>query len=122
MNREQILEAVNWLGLPLPDLFFDIVRHCQTPEKARSRHAEIEKTARRKFKHLARQYHPDLNGGDEAKTETFKTLATVINDFAKIPVETLWNQLRPRQVFYYGVTSSGTTSSSSVTFTTTIKY
>ncbi len=56
---------------------------------------ELKANAHRRFTELARDLHPDVNGGDERKTEAFKVLANANDEIEAIQER----HARPRQQF-----------------------
>ena len=49
--------------------------------------ADLKDLARRNFRRLSLELHPDRNGGDEAKTERFKTMSRLRDELEKIEVQ-----------------------------------
>jgi hypothetical protein len=55
-------------------------------EFAQKRFAEVKERVNKTYRNLAKKYHPDQNGGDPAKTERFKLLGTVKDEFDKLQI------------------------------------
>ncbi len=95
MQDPRAIEALRELGVRLPE-DLDAVRHAPSFEAGQAKLAELKERARRNFKHLAFELHPDRTGGDPEKTERFKRIAQAHGE-----VEKLQLQRRPpvQQVF-----------------------
>lgn len=116
------------LGVFPADL--DALRRCPI-EAGRQRLEELKELVRKNFKKLALQLHPDVTGGDPVKTERFKLVNTVKDDFEKLRLEIRPQQQRfpvprpvpnmrvVRVVTWTAASAAYTTASASTTTTTT---
>lgn len=77
LTDDQLLESMVLLGLKPVD--FDEMRKA-APNKGPYLLDKIQIKARKNYKKVAREYHPDKNGGDEAKTEMFQAVTQVMEE------------------------------------------
>ena len=69
----------------------------------------LKANARRQYKRLALELHPDRTQGDEAKTEFFKLLGLVLAEFLKVSVKAAPPQRPAIHVHYYTQPATSTT-------------
>jgi DnaJ domain len=66
----------------------EMVRLQQVPlETARALLEELKERVRKNYKQLAFELHPDRTGNDPVKTERFKLIGTVKDEFEKLQVQ-----------------------------------
>jgi hypothetical protein len=116
MTREEESRLLSLLGIFPPD--FQRVQRAPSFEQAKQELELLKERARKGFRKVAIELHPDQNGGDEMKTETFKQLNGLVQKIEKL-------QLRPPQPrpvimtgmpFVTGVSTSGATTTVNVIF------
>lgn len=118
LTDAQIQAALPYLGVNPQD--FQAVRQMPTFEAATAALDELKKRAHRNFKKAARELHPDLTGGDEAKADIFRTCVEMLDQLDKLQLV----RPQPRPVQWVTYTNSGTTAThtgfSSVTIRITV--
>ena len=85
MNRQLILEVMTALGAA-PDRIQQIQR-MPSFQLAVQALEDIKTKARKRYKRLAFQWHPDRNQGDEAAEARFKALGSVLADLEKLRLQ-----------------------------------
>lgn len=87
LTDAQVVEAMKLLGFT-PEDFAAV--HLAPPMAGAAMVTAIKRQAKRAYRKLALEYHPDLTGDDPAKTELFKVVTEVlseINDLRYTPSE-----------------------------------
>ena len=84
VTAAQVQAALPYLGLQQSD--FQGVQARPNLKDAEQALADLKARAHKNFKKAARQLHPDVNGGDEAKTATFASLVQVLDEIDKLQV------------------------------------
>lgn len=112
----RILEALQELGVQVPQ-DIDAIRTAPSFAEAQNRLTVLKERIHKNFRKLAFELHPDRTGGDEAKTEHFKLLVQIKDDFDKVRLQ---QAPRPQPVvmhvrwqnpFAYQATSASSTAS-----------
>lgn len=84
IDAKTTLEALRELGVDYPHDFRAIL---QTPfPQSKEMLEALQRRVNKEFRRLSLVYHPDQNGGDEAKTERFGLLARVNSEIQKLQV------------------------------------
>jgi hypothetical protein len=86
-------------------------------EEAQSRLTALKTRARKCFRELAQELHPDKTGGDTAKTEEFKRLAGALDELEKLSIQAVAPSVSPQVRVVYVARTSGTTSTTTTTWT-----
>ena len=83
-DRVQMERALRTLGITAAE----IQQILQQPDRevCKVRLAELKEKVKKNFKVLALQLHPDVNGGDAAKTEMFKLVSRIRDDIEKLEI------------------------------------
>ena len=82
-DQAMTLEAFRMLGVSVQD--FWAIR--QAPfQQAVPMLQDLKDRAKRNYKRLALELHPDRTGNDETKTAQFKFLSQILSDFEKLQV------------------------------------
>jgi hypothetical protein len=84
MTREEHLNLLPLLGI-LP-LDWQRVQRAPNLEAAKNELEHIKERAKKAFKKLALELHPDMNGGDEEKTVKFKQLNEALQILDKLQI------------------------------------
>jgi anaerobic glycerol-3-phosphate dehydrogenase len=84
-ERNPKLDALRDLGVEFPADFYAI--EVAPIGEARFLLEALKKRVKDNFRTLAKVVHPDVNGGDEAKTARFRLLATVHAEIERLVVE-----------------------------------
>jgi hypothetical protein len=120
-----VQRAFDALGVTQQD--FETIRRVPFPQ-AVTLLQELKAKARRTYKRLILELHPDHNQGDTAKTELYMLLGRVLEELDKLKVQPL-PPAPPPSVFFYPAaswrvngggawaTASTTASTTSTTFT-----
>lgn len=93
--------------------FFHAVQTARTLDAAMELLRGAQATAKKEFRKLAMELHPDRNGGDQQKTEEFMHLTEVLRQFEDLTIQPM-QAVQPRVVirFYNGGPSVTSTSAS----------
>lgn len=83
VDHVRIQQAVQALGITPADL--DAIRLAPFPQ-AQALLQSLKDRAKKNYRRLAFELHPDRTGNDPAKTELFKILGRVITDIEKLQV------------------------------------
>jgi hypothetical protein len=84
LSDEQIQKAMSLLEVD-PTRLLE-VRRMRSAEVASASLKALQTDIRKRFKKLALKLHPDVNGGDAEKTETFKLLSGFVDEIDKLRV------------------------------------
>jgi len=84
VDHVRIQQAVQALGITPAD--FDAIRRASFPQ-AQDMLQALKDRAKKNYKRLVFELHPDRTGNDPGKTELFKILGQVITDIEKLQVQ-----------------------------------
>jgi len=83
IDQAKLFAVLRELGIPPEDLqSLRMLPFAQAQEKLRT----MREIARKNYKRLAFELHPDRTGNDPVKTEKFKLLGQILTDFDKIEI------------------------------------
>lgn len=111
MDRGQALKALQALGISPRDL--DSIRMASYPQ-AKQMLVQLKELAKKRYRKLALQLHPDRTGGDPEKTEMFKVVGLVLEDLNKLEVQ--------RPVARPSFTSATVSNTTNATFSGTVTW
>ena len=94
MHRAEAAQALLELGISPGDIAK--IRSAPLP-MAKELLARLKAQARKQYKKLALELHPDRTGGDPAKTERFTLLTRIFEDFNKLQVQAPVQRLQIHQ-------------------------
>lgn len=83
IDQAKLFAALRELGIPPEDL--QVLPRLPFPQ-AQEKLRIMRQIARKNYKRLAFELHPDRTGNDPVKTEKFKLLGQILTDFDKIEV------------------------------------
>jgi hypothetical protein len=116
MNQQQIVQwALRELGI-LPQQINQRIQAQPTFELACEALIELKRVARKRYRELAFQWHPDRNHGDVEAEMRFKVLGQVLENFKRLELQ----EPKPvRRVVHFYPASSPFGTSTTVTGTNT---
>lgn len=85
-QRPHIIEALRELGVRIP-ADFDAIQRAPTFGQAQQMLADLKERARKNFRKLAFELHPDRTGGDSAQTEHFMILSRAKEELDRIKLQ-----------------------------------
>ena len=98
MNQHpHIIEALRELGVQIP-ADFEAIQRAPTLKQAQKMLADLKDRARRNFRKLAFELHPDRTGGDNARTEHFMILSKAKEELDKIQLQPIRRRPPPPPV------------------------
>lgn len=82
LTNEQLMRAMALLGVSPQD--FDAIERATSSEEAERLLGELKVRAKKRFKQLAMELHPDRTNNDPAKTEDFKLVSNALEELERI--------------------------------------
>jgi hypothetical protein len=127
LTNTQLCEVMEVLGISRED--FLCIKTAANPTEAQENIKLLREKAKRGLRKAAKSLHPDVNGGDENKTELFKRAIQVVEDLEKlriapsrrfrhvhpmnVVISTIISGYRPGSTYYQSVGTSSTASTTS---------